>query len=559
MRKTTFKTKEGFYGWLVMPFGLTNAPSMFMRVMNQVGRGASYAFARRIGCPVGKQIVCQPEGIQVDDAKIRTIRDWPIPKTVIEVRSFHGLATFYRRFIKNFSSIAAPITECLKKGKFNWGEAAEASFALLKKKLCNAPILALPDFNKLFEVDCDASDVGIEAVLPQERHPVAFFSEKLSEARYKWSTYDKEFYSIVHALKTWEHYLVGREFVLFSDCDALKHLNCQTRISKDMHARWIQFLQKFPFKLRNKAGLKEVYREDEDFQAIWEKCSTNQPCGDFHIQDGYLIRGNQLCVPRTSLREKVIRDLHGGGLAGHLGRDKTLVAVEKRFSKMAHFIPCKKTSDATGIAKLFFKEVVRLHGVPKTITSDRDNKFLSHFWKTLWQLFDSSLNYSTTAHPQTDDQTEATNTTLGNLVPRHAVDLIKLPTTSGVRNVAAKQMAEQWQSVAAEVRSKIEQSNAKYKVAAYKHRRKQVFTVGDQVMVFLCKERFLVGEYNKLQPKKYGSYQILKKVNDNAYVVALPDNIGISKTFNVADLYPYYDSDEPLYPETSTNSRSSFS
>ena len=147
------------------------------------------------------------EGIKMDSSKVQAILEWPIPKSITEVRSFHGVATFYRRFIQNFSSIASPLTDCLKQKNLVWSVQANGSFAALKKALTIAPVLQVPDFGKTFELDTDASIHGIGGVLSQESKPIAFFSEKLNGAKLNYCTYDLEFYAIVRAIKYRNYYL----------------------------------------------------------------------------------------------------------------------------------------------------------------------------------------------------------------------------------------------------------------------------------------------------------------------------------------------------------------
>ncbi|PKU68694.1 RNA-directed DNA polymerase [Dendrobium catenatum] len=717
--KTAFKTKEGLYEWTVMPFGVSNAPSTFMRLMNQIFQPlinkcvvvyfddiliysttleshllhlrdvfeilrTQRLFVHPKKCQYLTNsisflgFIISAEGVNADPAKVEAIIQWPIPQTITEVRQFHGLASFYRRFIQNFSTIAAPITELLKGDRFVWTAEADNRFKQLKQVISTAPVLALPNFNEVFEVDCDASNVGIGAVLSQRGHPIAFFSEKLNDVRQKYSVYDKEFYAVVQALRHWEHYLLPHEFILFTDHEALRFLNTQQKL-KGRHAAWVEYLGAFHFVLKHKSGklnqvadalsrrvillqtlqtkvtgfeiLKELYPQDPDFGELWSKC-LETPYKFYHRQQEHLFYGNRLCVPQGSTRLVIIRECHESSIAGHFGRDKTLALVQEhffwpslnrdvdrfikrcricviaktqskklglyiplpvpdgpwtdvsldfvlglprtqrnkdsimvvvdRFSKMSHFIACNKTLDASHIADLYFKEIVRLHGIPRTITSDRDVKFLSHFWRTLWAKLGTKLQFSSTAHPQTDGQTETVNRSLGNLlrcfvgknlkswdlilpqvefafnrsvsqatghspfqvaygcVPLSPLDLIPQVQTDRYSEDGAIR-SQEVQNLHRKVKELITKHNDKCQKQANRKRRDVKFQEGDRVWIRLRKERFPPGAFGKLKPKADGPFRVVRKLGDNAYQIELPSEYNVSATFNVAYLVPYYE------------------
>ena len=391
--KTAFKPGDGLYEWLVMPFGLSNAPSTFMRLMNDVLRPFASKFlvvyfedilvysrslaehqdhlravcaklqeeqlyANVTKCSFLKKsvaylgFVISAAGIAVDPAKTTAIRDWPTPQSIFDIRSFHGLAQFYRRFVRNFSSLASPLTGLFWQAQFEWSPIAERAFLQLKIALTTTPVLRLPYFSKLFDVATDASSTGIGAVLSQDSHPVSYFSEKLNDAKGRYFNYDRELFVVVQALKFWRHYLLYRDFTLYSDHDALRFLHSQKKLSA-RHGRWTEFLQEYTFSLRHRPGLDNkvvnalsrrqhalqisqaviigfdqiplLYDNCPDFRKAWLNASHPTSTTDGYLkEEGFLFYHDRLCIPAGSTREFLIWELHGGGLAGHFGITKTL-------------------------------------------------------------------------------------------------------------------------------------------------------------------------------------------------------------------------------------------
>jgi hypothetical protein len=190
--------------------------------------------------------------LKMGPEKVKAIREWPSPRSMFEVRRFHGLASFYRKFIRNLSGICAPMMDIVKKrhNSFKWIEETERRFNILKENITEQPILILPNFGKTFLVRCDASGVAIGADLIQDNRPVTYFSEKLNETKRKYSTYDKEFYAIIQALEKWRHYLVPKEFVLYNDNQALQFITRHEKLNQ-RHAKWIEFMQNFTFVIKH--------------------------------------------------------------------------------------------------------------------------------------------------------------------------------------------------------------------------------------------------------------------------------------------------------------------
>nr|GEW14933.1 hypothetical protein [Tanacetum cinerariifolium] len=293
--KTAFKTHDGLYEWMVMPFGLSNAPSTFMRLMNQhlshlrqifyVLRAQKlYVNGKKCHFLVSKVTflgyIVTGSGIKMDPAKVEAIISWPTPSTIHDIRSYHGLASFYRCFIWNFSFIIVPLTKCMKGGQFMLTSEAAKAFNILKAKVTEAPVLALPNFDEFFQVECDASRVGIGGVLSQNQRPIAFFSEKRMMR------------------------------------DALKFINRQHKL-KPYHAKRVEFILDFSFVIRHMVGsdnqvvdalslrhslittmyilvqgfdsFRGLHYDDPDFRKIWSKCD-NGPFHKFSKLDGYLYK-----------------------------------------------------------------------------------------------------------------------------------------------------------------------------------------------------------------------------------------------------------------------------
>ena len=303
--KTAFRTRYGHFEFLVLPFGLTNAPGTFMHLMHETFRQhldnfvlvflddilifsktleeherhvkqvldtlrAEKLYAKESKCDFFKTEVeflghlVGREGVRMMEDKVKAIGEWPTPCKVGDVRAFLGTAGYYRKFIRDFSSVAAPLSNLTKEDtKFEWGPPQAAAFRALKQAIAQEPVLILPDPSLPFVVHTDASGFATGAVLSQDQgqglQPIAFLSKKMLPAETRYPVHEQELLAIIHALSSWRHYLSGTKFsvVIKTDHKSLQHFKTQPQLSA-RQTRWLDLLANFDFTIEYIEGKTNV-------------------------------------------------------------------------------------------------------------------------------------------------------------------------------------------------------------------------------------------------------------------------------------------------------------
>jgi hypothetical protein len=806
--KTAFRTRYGHYEFLVLPFGLTNAPGTFMHLMHQAFRQylddfvlvflddilifsktleqheqhvkqvldvlrKQKLYAKESKCDFFKTEVeflghiVGRDGVRMMEDKVKAVAEWPEPKNVRDIRAFLGTTGYYRKFIKDFSRIASPLSDLTKESvKFTWGPEEQKAFKRLKGAMQEGPVLVLPDPNLPFVVHTDASGFATGAVLQQDQgkglQPIAFMSKKMLDAETRYPVHEQELLAIINSLSNWRHYLSGRKFTVKTDHKSLQYFKTQPMLS-GRQSRWKDVIANFDFDIEYIEGptnavadglsrrsdhqhssellggtkpiipsgsinsLQQLPHRHTNFkhepsrggtrqtnkalilcsiftqqQLLESKKSTvntasiatslvdqlvaaaasdmeyqvelNQPTGAHHdsyqVKDGRLYYKDRLVVPNDNvLRTRILAECHDSAVGGHIGKDRTIEQVKRRFywkgmdefirlyvtscdacqrnkpsqqapmglsmplpiptrpwqqvsmdlitqlppsrsgkdaivvfvcklTKMVHYVAVTTNVTAPELADIFLREVVRLHGVPESILSDRDPRFTANFWRAFWDQLGTTLTMSSSYHPQSDGQTERANRTLEEMLrafvnfrqddwDRHlpmaelAVNNaqqtstgfspfylnsgqeVSLPLDRAIagllpaKNPEAADRIRQLKVDIEQARSAIEKAQDRQSKYANQHRRDVQLKVGDSVLLS-TKHLKLVGA-DKRTPKfacQYiGPFKIKRIVNTNAYELDLPASIRIHPVLNVSRLKVYHEGTSTFSTRPTPNPR----
>ncbi|TYJ96331.1 pol protein [Cucumis melo var. makuwa] len=628
--KTAFRSIYGHYEFIVMSFGLTSAPAVFMDLMNKVFKDfldtfvivfiddiliyskteveheehlyrvleilrANKLYAKFSKCEFWLKTVTfldhvvSSEGVSVDPVKIEAITSWPRPSTISEIRSFLGLAGYYRRFVEDFSRIASPWTQLTRKGTpFVWSPACESSFQELKQKLVSAPVLTVSDGSGSFVIYSDASKKGLGCVLMQQDRVVAYAFRQLKSHEQNYPTHDLELAAVVFALKIWRHYLYGKANVVANA------LSRKVAHSAALITKQAPLLRDFE-RAEIAVSLREFSRgrEGEDFSISFD--------------EGLMFEG-RLCVPEDSaVKTELLTEAHSSPFTMHPGSTKmyqdlrqrptgllqplsvpgwkwesvsmefitelfrtlkgytVIWVVVDRLTKSAHFVPGKSTYTASKWGQLYMTEIVRLHGVPVSIVFDRDARFTSKFWKGLQLALGMRLDFSTAFHPQTDGQTERFNQILEDMLRACVLEfsaswdshlhLVEFTYNNsyqatigmtpfealygrccrspvcwgeiGERRLLGPELVQTTNATIQKIKARMLTTQSRQKSYADIRRKDLEFDVGDMVFLKVAPMKGVLRfeKKGKLSPSFVGPFEILERIGPVAYRLALPQSL----------------------------------
>ncbi|KAA0050673.1 pol protein [Cucumis melo var. makuwa] len=607
--------------------------------------------------------VVSKAGVSVDPAKIEAVTDWTRPSTVSEVRSFLGLAGYYRRFVENFSHIATPLTQLTRKGApFVWSKACEDSFQNLKQKLVTAPVLTVPDGSGSFVIYSDASKKGLGCVLMQQGKVVAYASRQLKSHEQNYPTHDLELAAVVFALKIWRHYLYGKANVV---ADALSRkvshsaalITRQAPLHRDLERAEIAVsvgavtIQLAQLTVQPTLRQRIIDAQSNDPYLVEKRglAEAGQAVGFSISSDGGLVFERRLCVPSDSaVKTELLSEAHSFPFSMHPGSTKmyqdlkrvywwrnmkrevaefvsrclvcqqvkaprqkpagllqplsmpewkwenvsmdfitglprtlrgftVIWVVVDRHTKSAHFVPGKSTYTTSKWAQLYMSEIVRLHGVPVSIVSDRDARFTSKFWKGLQTAMGTRLDFSTAFHPQTDVQTEHLNQVLEDMLRACALEfpgswdshlhLMEFAYKNsyqatidmapfealygkccrspvcwgevGEQRLMGPELGQSTNEAIQKIRSRMHTAQSRQKCYADVRRKDLEFEVGDKVFLKVAPMRGVLRfeRRGKLSPRFVGPFEILERIGPVAYRLALPPSLStVHDVFHVSML-----------------------
>ncbi|KAK2441152.1 hypothetical protein QL285_012481 [Trifolium repens] len=623
--------------------------------------------------------IVSAEGVGPDPAKISAMVTWPAPTNVKQLRGFLGLTGFYRKFVKHYSTIAAPLTALLKKDSFEWNDDANKAFEELNQAMSAAPVLALPNFAEKFILETDASGSGMGVVLIQSNHPICYYSKQFCPRLLVASTYVRELCAITSAVKKWRTYLLGGTFTIHTDQRSLRELMTQVIQTPEQQfylAKLLGYSYDIVYKpdAQNRVAdalsrihdlalsiphadfitkLKDQLTQDLEFQQFLTKVQ-DQPRDykDFQVLNGLVFFKGKLFLPKTSpLRLTLLEEFHASPIGGHSGIHRTfgrlqenvywvgmrkdveefvktcaicqqmkaanhtpygllqplpvpdrvwedismdfivglpsfqshttIFVVVDRLSKAAHFGMLGTHFTAAKVADLFATMICKLHGMPRSIVSDRDPIFLSHFWQELFRLSGTKLRMSTAYHPQSDGQTEIVNKTLQqylrcfvhhkptqwgtylhwaewhyNTVIHSATGLSPFQVVYGrpppilqdyvlgstpIQAVEATLIDRD--TILQLLKSRLLKAQEVMKAVADQRRTPHTFAVGDLVFVKLRPYRqvSVVGRrIHKLSKRYYGPFKLIKAIGEVAFQLELPNTSKIHPVFHVSQLKPCF-------------------